>query len=291
MTRRRIAAPPLALLLMACGGSGAGGSTDSGAADGLQDAAPASFDRGRSADASTEAHVTDVSVADAATPPDARPSPPAPDAKPRFRFGIDAAQRGKMQSTPVYHVDDDPVDHPEAPTTCTNFEGGHFPFCYDGHTGSDFLLRGGFPTMDNGSATVVAAAGGVVEVAEDGNYDRCHASAASVDVVCDGHEMRANYVQLRHANGWVSLYYHLKSGSVLVHVGDRVTCGQPLGLVGSSGRSSMPHLHFQVEDSAGAVVDPFGGAFSQPESLFTEQKAADGLPGGSCDPAWTLPPE
>lgn len=225
-----------------------------------------------------------------AVPPNAAALPPAPDAHPRFRFGIADADRHKMMPNPVFHVDHDPEAHPEARATCTNYAGQHFPFCYDDHSGSDFMLGGGFSTMDNGSAEVVAAAAGVVVTAEDGHYDRCHGSAATLDVTCDGNEMRPNYVRLRHANGWTSLYYHLKKGSVAVAEGQRVACGERLGLVGSSGVSTLPHLHFQVEDPAGAVVDPFAGPESQPESLFTEQAAPDALPGAACDPAWSVPP-
>lgn len=238
--------------------------------------------------------VPDAAKPDAATPdaatPDAAALPPAPDAHPRFRFGIADADRHKMMPNPVFHVDHDPAAHPEARATCTNYAGQHFPFCYDDHSGSDFMLGGGFSTMDNGSAEIVAAAAGVVVTAEDGHYDRCHGSAATLDVTCDGNEMRPNYVRLRHANGWTSLYYHLKKGSVAVVEGQRVACGERLGLVGSSGVSTLPHLHFQVEDPAGEVVDPFAGPESQPESLFTEQAAPDGLPGAACDPAWSVPP-
>jgi murein DD-endopeptidase MepM/ murein hydrolase activator NlpD len=222
------------------------------------------------------------------TAPDA--ARPAPGDRPRFRYGIADSHREKMMVRPVFHVDHDPTDHPEAPALCTNFAGEPFPACYDGHTGSDFMLGGGFVTMDAGSAPVVAAAGGVVETAEDGHYDRCRGSVETLEVTCDGHEMRANFVRLRHANGWSTLYYHLKKGSVAVSVGQRVACGEVLGLVGSSGRSTLPHLHFQVEDPAGAVVDPFAPAERPDDSLFTEQVAADGRPGGACDPRWFGPP-
>lgn len=43
-----------------------------------------------------------------------------------------------------------------------------------------------------------------------------------------------------------ALYAHLQPGSVKVHRGEHVTLGQVLGLVGDSGNSVVPHLHFQV---------------------------------------------
>jgi murein DD-endopeptidase MepM/ murein hydrolase activator NlpD len=196
-----------------------------------------------------------------------------------------------MMVRPVFHVDHDPVEHPEAPARCTNYAGQPFPACYDGHTGSDFMLGGGFATMDTDSAPVVAAAGGVVEVAEDGHYDRCRGDVTTLEVTCDGHEMRANFVRLRHANGWSTLYYHLKKGSVAVTPGQRVACGDLLGLVGSSGRSTLPHLHFQVEDPVGTVVDPFAPDDAPEASLFVEQTATDGRPGGACDALWARAPD
>lgn len=53
-----------------------------------------------------------------------------------------------------------------------------------------------------------------------------------------------NYVVLGHRAGVVSLYGHLKQA--LVKAGDAVTQGQPIGLEGSTGNSTGPHLHFEV---------------------------------------------
>jgi murein DD-endopeptidase MepM/ murein hydrolase activator NlpD len=235
------------------------------------------------ADAAGDAAASDGELPDAARP--------GAGDRPRFRYAIAESHRAKMMVRPVFHVDRDPAEHPEAPALCTNYAGEPFPACYDGHTGSDFMLGGGFATMDAGSAPVVAAAGGVVEVAEDGHYDRCRGNVETLEVTCDGHEMRANFVRLRHANGWSSLYYHLRKGSVAVSVGQRVACGDVLGLVGSSGRSTLPHLHFQVESPDGEVVDPFAPADDPAGSLFVEQAAADGRPGGACDARWASPPD
>jgi hypothetical protein len=57
-----------------------------------------------------------------------------------------------------------------------------------------------------------------------------------------------NHVVLDLGDGRYALYAHLKPGSVLVHEGERVRRGQVLGLVGTSGNSSEPHLHFHVTD-------------------------------------------
>lgn len=51
-------------------------------------------------------------------------------------------------------------------------------------------------------------------------------------------------VEINHGNGYTTRYAHCKS--VLVRVGDRITKGQDVALVGSSGRSTGPHLHFEV---------------------------------------------
>src|SRR5262249_46331281 len=57
-----------------------------------------------------------------------------------------------------------------------------------------------------------------------------------------------NAVVLDLGDGRFALYAHLQPGSLRVHAGDVVRRGQPLGLVGNSGNSSSPHLHFHVMD-------------------------------------------
>jgi len=51
-------------------------------------------------------------------------------------------------------------------------------------------------------------------------------------------------VVLKHTGGWSTLYGHLKRA--VVSAGMRVEAGSPVGLVGSTGRSTGPHLHFEV---------------------------------------------
>lgn len=57
----------------------------------------------------------------------------------------------------------------------------------------------------------------------------------------DGYGMT---VEINHGNGLTTRYAH--ASAVLVKVGDRIEKGQPVALVGTSGRSTGPHLHFEV---------------------------------------------
>ena len=60
-------------------------------------------------------------------------------------------------------------------------------------------------------------------------------------------------VVIDHGNSEYSVYAHLKPGSVPVRAGERVTSGQTIGRLGSSGNSTEAHLHFQVCDKPAAV--------------------------------------
>lgn len=63
-----------------------------------------------------------------------------------------------------------------------------------------------------------------------------------------GRAVGGSQVMIEHDNGEYSFYAHLKPGSVRVKEGDVVEAGAQLGLLGSSGNSTEPHLHFQVCD-------------------------------------------
>jgi hypothetical protein len=91
---------------------------------------------------------------------------------------------------------------------------------------------------------VVAAAGGTVVSAED-KYDDNPLNQPSSSAPKQG-----NNVVIDHGNGEFSLYAHLKRGTVRVKAGDAVTIGQPIGQLGNSGNSPIPHLHFHLQNSA-----------------------------------------
>ena len=63
-----------------------------------------------------------------------------------------------------------------------------------------------------------------------------------------------NYVKIRHPDGKESRYYHLSSRDV--KVGQKIKQGDIIGKVGSTGRATGPHLHFEVRDSNGNSMDP-----------------------------------
>lgn len=62
-----------------------------------------------------------------------------------------------------------------------------------------------------------------------------------------------NFVEMRHPNGMTTLYAHLSR--IDVASGDRLEAGQRVGLVGSTGYSTGPHLHFEVR-RGGTQINP-----------------------------------
>lgn len=99
-----------------------------------------------------------------------------------------------------------------------------------------------------------AAASGVVTTAE------CNASTGNCDV--DGSPSVLGcgwYVDIKHANNIITRYCHMVE-KPKVDVGQRVKVGQVIGISGSSGNSSGPHLHFEVhqggDDSNNGAIDP-----------------------------------
>jgi murein DD-endopeptidase MepM/ murein hydrolase activator NlpD len=65
-----------------------------------------------------------------------------------------------------------------------------------------------------------------------------------------------NYVVIDHGNGYQTLYGHMLNNSIIVKAGDRVTQGQRLGTMGSTGRSTGTHCHFEIILTNGGRIDP-----------------------------------
>jgi murein DD-endopeptidase MepM/ murein hydrolase activator NlpD len=64
-----------------------------------------------------------------------------------------------------------------------------------------------------------------------------------------------NYVVIDHGNGYQTLYGHMLNNSILVKAGDKVTQGQRIGTMGSTGRSTGTHCHFEIK-TTGGNIDP-----------------------------------
>lgn len=147
------------------------------------------------------------------------------------------------------------------------------PISRSGHKGTDFGVAIGTP--------VSAAAAGTVIRAVDGCSNR-----GSMSSRCGGGF--GNHVIIAHADGRATLYAHLTPGSLGVRQGQRVECGARVGLSGNSGRSTGPHLHFEVRGGgirdvggyyAQGATDPYGGACSsQANSLWN----AGAAPAATC---------
>ena len=144
---------------------------------------------------------------------------------------------------------------------------------YNTHDGTD--IRPIDASSDNSGVAVLAAAAGRVLRTRDGASDISIRTTGPAAV--SGQEC-GNGMVIDHGQGWSTQYCHLRSGSILVAPGEIVKAGAPLGKVGLSGRTEVPHLHLTVRHE-GIIVDPFAyqqspGACSDGRSLW-----AEGTPG------------
>ena len=111
--------------------------------------------------------------------------------------------------------------------------GSHFGFRIDPFTGEKAMHTGlDFPAEEG--TPILAAAGGVV-------------------IVQEYHAAYGNMVEVDHGNGLITRYAH--ASKTYVKKGDIVKRGQAIAAVGSTGRSTGPHLHFEVWVS-GVPQDP-----------------------------------
>jgi murein DD-endopeptidase MepM/ murein hydrolase activator NlpD len=96
------------------------------------------------------------------------------------------------------------------------------------HRGLDFAAPRGTPIMAGGD--------GVVEMAQrNGSY--------------------GNYVRIRHNNNYKTAYGHMKNFGRSIRRGKRVRQGQIIGYIGTTGRSTGPHLHYEIL-KAGRQINP-----------------------------------
>ncbi|PBC35432.1 peptidase M23 [Rhodococcus sp. ACS1] len=112
---------------------------------------------------------------------------------------------------------------------------------------------------------VAPSAGTVTATMGDGRghegIDIANTLGAPIVAVADGEVIDAGpaqgfglWVRIRHDDGTITTYGH--NNDNLVEVGERVKAGQQIATVGNRGNSTGPHLHFEIEDPDGEIVDP-----------------------------------
>ena len=127
----------------------------------------------------------------------------------------------------------------------------------------------------------LAVADGVVTEVKDGipeNIPGANSRAVPITLETVG----GNHVILDIGNGNYAFYAHLQPGSLRVKLGDKVRRGQVVGLVGNSGNSTEPHLHFHIANSSsplGSEGLPYAlPAFEVEGSGWTWKPSAGGAP-------------
>ena len=106
-----------------------------------------------------------------------------------------------------------------------------------GHYSYDLLSCGNNST---GTAIYAVANGKVIEVQ---NSHADHPLGAKVDL-----GSKANIIRIQHEN-YISVYAHNKKHSARVKVGQKVKAGHKIAEIGNSGKSTAPHLHFQITNA------------------------------------------
>ena len=98
-----------------------------------------------------------------------------------------------------------------------------------------------------GSEAIAVADGIVVETKDSIPENVPGATSRAVPITLE--TVGGNHVILDLGKGRYAFYAHLQPGSLRVKLGERVRRGQVVGLVGNSGNSTEPHLHFHVSDA------------------------------------------
>jgi murein DD-endopeptidase MepM/ murein hydrolase activator NlpD len=142
-------------------------------------------------------------------------------------------ESGPVDAGPPAHGEPAPTTAAEAPDSVPSgwplslkgfqtagFEGG------EGHPGVDIAVPVHTPVLATARGTVTAA---------------------------DSDPVYGHYVVVAHGNGIETMYGH--NAVLLVERGERVTRGQPIAYSGNSGRSTAPHLHYEIRRD-GRAIDP-----------------------------------
>ncbi|MEA2560102.1 MAG: hypothetical protein QOH06_1606 [Acidobacteriota bacterium] len=144
---------------------------------------------------------------------------------------------------------------------------------YGGHTGTDFSGE----DLD----VLAAATGWIVAI----RNDRPPCTVCPDPLIYDNfppecRPFEGNWVRLQHSSGTKTSYLHMKMGTVIGKLYDRVECGELLGKSGSSGAACGAHLHFGLKVN-NVDQDPYKGTCNNlAKSWWVNQ--GTGSPGTAC---------
>lgn len=86
-----------------------------------------------------------------------------------------------------------------------------------------------------------------------------------------------NYIKIKHKDNMYTLYAHLKYGSIPFSIGDTVTQGTLIGLMGNTGRSDGNHLHFEIF-KGNTKINPINLTYVYPSQIVSKNiTATEGL--------------
>lgn len=170
-----------------------------------------------------------------------------------------------------YHTLQNQVDHDMTPNNhLKDYNCGEktYDWSNGNHQGTDYILWP-YPwlRMSENLMEVVAAADGVIVNKRDGYND--------LNCLNNGNPYWNGFV-LEHADGSQTIYMHFKKETLNPkEIGEMVSAGEYLGVAGSSGSSTIPHLHFEVRKSGNILVDPYAGPCNSmnTETWWIEQEA------------------
>jgi murein DD-endopeptidase MepM/ murein hydrolase activator NlpD len=135
---------------------------------------------------------------------------------------------------------------------------------------------------------VLAVADGVIVSIKDGIAENTPLSPTrAVPLTLD--TFGGNNVILALGNGRFGYYGHLQPGSLRVKPGDRVRRGQVLGLLGNTGNSDAPHLHFHISDGVSLESEGLPYVFDSFEVVGTDVEFEKAFQKGWAAPAGTKP--
>lgn len=154
-----------------------------------------------------------------------------------------------------YYIINNQVDHNLTPNgNLLDYECGNrtYDWVNGNHEGTDYVLWP-YPwkRMQEEIMEVIAAAPGIIVDKRDGNFD--------LNCVNNGNPLW-NGIIIEHSDGSQAWYWHFKDGAITPkNIGDAVAEGEYLGAAGSSGSSTIPHLHFEIYDASNNLIDPYEG--------------------------------